>query len=111
VLGITAQREPAAVARTGLERHEAGGEFGGRNRYGGQILLAVSHAWARGPTAVQWPTVFATAWTSQQIRSHRLAVRVLAHIKKLDDCFGDFLVRVVMSAARVVRFSLKRSRV
>jgi hypothetical protein len=28
-------------------------------------------------------------------RPHSMAlVRVLAHIKKLDDCFGDFLVRV-----------------
>lgn len=26
---------------------------------------------------------------------HHLRVRVLAHIKRLDDCFGDFLVRVV----------------
>ena len=28
-------------------------------------------------------------------RSHHSRVRVLTHIKKLDDCFGDFLVRVV----------------
>jgi hypothetical protein len=27
-------------------------------------------------------------------RSHHSPVRVLAHIKKLDDCFGQFLVRV-----------------
>jgi hypothetical protein len=26
---------------------------------------------------------------------HHLPVRVLPHIKSLDDCFGDFLVRVV----------------
>jgi len=26
---------------------------------------------------------------------HHTAVRVLPHIKRLDDCFGDFLVRVV----------------
>jgi hypothetical protein len=26
---------------------------------------------------------------------HRAPVRVFAHIKKLDDCFGQFLVRVV----------------
>jgi hypothetical protein len=32
------------------------------------------------------------AQTSPQ---HHAPVRVLAHIKKLDDCFGDFLVRVV----------------
>jgi hypothetical protein len=28
-------------------------------------------------------------------RQHHAPVRVLPHIKKLDDCFGDFLVRVV----------------
>jgi hypothetical protein len=27
-------------------------------------------------------------------RQHHARVRVLPHIKKLDDCFGDFLVRV-----------------
>jgi len=27
--------------------------------------------------------------------SHHSPVRVLPHIKRLDDCFGDFLVRVV----------------
>ena len=27
--------------------------------------------------------------------SHDARVRVLAHIKRLDDCFGDFLVRVI----------------
>ena len=27
-------------------------------------------------------------------RQHHARVRVLAHIKKLDDCFGQFLVRV-----------------
>jgi hypothetical protein len=26
---------------------------------------------------------------------HHAPVRVLAHIKKLDDCFGQFLVRVI----------------
>ena len=26
--------------------------------------------------------------------AHHAAVRVLAHVKKLDDCFGQFLVRV-----------------
>jgi hypothetical protein len=29
------------------------------------------------------------------MRSHHLAVRVLTHIRKLDDCFGQFLVRVI----------------
>jgi len=28
-------------------------------------------------------------------RNHHAPVRVLPHIKKLDDCFGQFLVRVV----------------
>jgi hypothetical protein len=28
-------------------------------------------------------------------RSHHSPVRVLPHIKRLDDCFGEFLVRVV----------------
>lgn len=28
-------------------------------------------------------------------RKHHALVRVLSHIKWLDDCFGDFLVRVV----------------
>jgi hypothetical protein len=28
-------------------------------------------------------------------RLHHARVRVLPHIKRLDDCFGDFLVRVV----------------
>ena len=27
-------------------------------------------------------------------RAHHSRVRVLPHVKKLDDCFGDFLVRV-----------------
>jgi hypothetical protein len=27
-------------------------------------------------------------------RQHHAPVRVLPHIKRLDDCFGDFLVRV-----------------
>jgi len=32
-------------------------------------------------------------------------VRVVAHIKKLDDCFGQFLERLSRCAARVVRLS------
>jgi hypothetical protein len=35
------------------------------------------------------------------MHSHHLAVRVLAHIKKLDDCFGDFLVRVTCKCGAV----------
>jgi hypothetical protein len=36
---------------------------------------------------VHWIDALATA-------PHHAPVRVLPHIKKLDDCFGDFLVRV-----------------
>ena len=32
---------------------------------------------------------------SSRLSPQRLWVRVLSHIKKLDDCFGQFLVRVV----------------
>jgi hypothetical protein len=35
-----------------------------------------------------------TAWTCRPARRHHSRVRVLTHIKKLDDCFGQFLVRV-----------------
>ena len=34
-------------------------------------------------------------------RSHDSPVRVLSHIKKLDDCFGDFLVRVTCKCGAV----------
>ena len=48
-------------------------------------------------------------------RPHSMAlVRVLAHIKKLDDCFGDFLVRVSClcgkKAAEVAGVATPRSR-
>jgi hypothetical protein len=29
------------------------------------------------------------------VAPHHAPVRVLSHIKKLDDCFGQFLVRVI----------------
>ena len=35
-----------------------------------------------------------TAWTHRLSPPHHSWVRVLAHIKRLDDCFGQFLVRV-----------------
>jgi hypothetical protein len=41
--------------------------------------------------------------------AHHAPVRVLTHIKRLDDCFGDFLVRVVYESAPAVRFSRKPS--
>jgi hypothetical protein len=34
-------------------------------------------------------------------RSHHSRVRVLGHIKKLDDCFGQFLVRVACKCGAV----------
>ena len=34
------------------------------------------------------------AWTLPGGASHHSQVRVLTHIKKLNDCFGQFLVRV-----------------
>jgi len=34
---------------------------------------------------------------------HHAPVRVVAHIKRLDDCFGDFLLRVVCDAALLMR--------
>jgi len=42
-----------------------------------------------------------TAWTPAASPSHHSPVRVLAHIKKLDDCFGDFLVRVTCRCGAV----------
>jgi hypothetical protein len=39
-------------------------------------------------------------------RQHHAPVRVLTHIKKLDDAFGQFLVRVICDCgSRVVRSS------
>jgi len=46
---------------------------------------------------VQWHTAGAAAqhrMGASTDRSHHSPLRVLAHIKKLDDCFGPFLVRV-----------------
>jgi hypothetical protein len=43
-------------------------------------------------------------------RQHHPPVRVLPHIKRLDECFGDFLVRVTCPAARPDTSSRKRSR-
>ena len=42
-----------------------------------------------------------TAWTPTQNHSHHLPVRVLAHNKKLDYCFGQFLVRVTCKCGAV----------
>ena len=37
----------------------------------------------------------------QATGQHHAPVRVLAHIKKLDDCFGQFLVRVICDCGAV----------
>jgi hypothetical protein len=34
-------------------------------------------------------------------RAHHAPVRVLPHIRRLDDCFGDFLVRVICQCGAV----------
>src|SRR5215469_16743766 len=44
---------------------------------------------------IQCLQIPATAWTPASAGPHRAPVRVLTHTKTLDDCFGDFLVRVV----------------
>jgi hypothetical protein len=43
---------------------------------------------------IQWSSQRNTAWTHGLWHPHHSRVRVLTHIKKLDDCFGQFLVRV-----------------
>ena len=42
-----------------------------------------------------------TAWTLAGSRSHHEPVRALPHIKRLDDCFGQFPVRVVCDCGAV----------
>ena len=43
---------------------------------------------------VQAGTLSRTAGTGSRTPQHHAPVRVLPHIKKLDDCFDDFLIRV-----------------
>jgi hypothetical protein len=40
-------------------------------------------------------------------RSHGAPVRVLPHIKRLDECFGQFLVRVICDCGAAVRLNPK----
>jgi hypothetical protein len=57
-------------------------------------LTALSHlagAWADGIQDIKVP---GTAWTAGFPHPHHSRVRVLTHIKRLDDCFGQFLARV-----------------
>jgi len=44
---------------------------------------------------IQYRRSRSTAWTPPRNRSHHAPVRVLPRIKRLDDCLGDFLVRLV----------------
>jgi len=60
-----------------------------------------SSAWGTADSAVQWHADGGTAWTPRPSCSQHLPVRVLAHIKKLDDCFGQFLVRVTCKCGAV----------
>ena len=56
---------------------------------------------------VQYMRPANTAWTRQVVHLADDPVRVLAHIKKLNDCFGQFLVRAVCDcgACREVLFA------
>ena len=53
------------------------------------------------PKFIQRWTPVDTAWTSARMRSHHLRVRVPAHIKTLDECFEDFLVRATCECGAV----------
>ena len=44
---------------------------------------------------IQEATALLPEWTRLAERRQHGSVRALAHIKKLDDCFGQFLVRVI----------------
>ena len=44
---------------------------------------------------VQLGSLLGTGWTTAPLASTIPPVRVLTHIKKLDDSFGDFRVRVI----------------
>jgi hypothetical protein len=60
-----------------------------------------TQAWSRMSGRIQYRAGGSTAWTPPLSSSHHLQVRVLAHIKKLGDCFGDFLVRVTCKCGAV----------
>ena len=49
------------------------------------------------------PTLAQHCMDGRARRHHHARVRVLTHIKKLDDCFGDFLVRVVCECGAAVQ--------
>ena len=65
------------------------------------LLTDAEHVAATAGLAVQCRAGDSTAWTSTPSYSQHSPVRVLAHIKKLDDCFGQFLVRVTCKCGAV----------
>lgn len=66
-------------------------------------LLILQVPTARRSAPVQYTTILATAWTAAATRGTILGVRTLSHIKKLDDCFGLFLVRVTCMTSKTWR--------
>ena len=65
------------------------------------VVVGICRAGPRGAVCIQRLPQRSTAWTPAPSRSHHSPVRVLAHIKKLDDCLGDFLVRVTCKRGAV----------
>ncbi len=59
------------------------------------VLISSSAIAVYAITLIQYRRLLVTEWTGRAARQHHAPVRVLPHIKRLDDCFGDFLVRVV----------------
>ena len=62
------------------------------------------------PDAIQVRTLSRTAWTRPAAQLHALPVRVLPHIKRLDECFRTSLCASPAHAARPDTSSRKRSR-
>jgi hypothetical protein len=56
---------------------------------------------AANEATIQPRRLLSTAWTGSPVVSTIAPVRVLDHIKRLDDCFGDFLVRVICPCGAV----------
>ncbi|MGH8317757.1 MAG: hypothetical protein ACREUL_07230 [Steroidobacteraceae bacterium] len=57
----------------------------------------------RRPLVIQYPRVPATAWTGAALASYPADMRELRDVKKLDDRFGQFLVRVKCPACGASR--------
>ena len=63
----------------------------------GALLLIVIQSVRR----IQYLRRYGTAWTATVSSGDHAPVRVLTHIKKLDDVFGQFLVRVICDCGAV----------